>query len=158
MAIADDSNPAAMFFKGETGRNTRGLLRLIILLTIAAAAVSSRLFSVIRFESIIHECMYSLPFGEAEVSRKDAMAWVANATAPNVLVSDDRVGSEMGSGSWSGLGLWVGKVAMICFGLMARCCGGEQTGARSIKVAKQHREQASSIFEPSSEKRAACPA
>lgn len=44
------------FFKGETGRNTRGLLRLIILVTIAAAAISSRLFSVIRFESIIHEC------------------------------------------------------------------------------------------------------
>ncbi|QIW97175.1 hypothetical protein AMS68_002693 [Peltaster fructicola] len=43
------------FFKGESGRNTRGLLRLIILCTIAAAAVSSRLFSVIRFESIIHE-------------------------------------------------------------------------------------------------------
>ncbi|KAH0291973.1 oligosaccharyl transferase stt3 subunit, partial [Aureobasidium sp. EXF-3399] len=43
------------FFKGETGRNTRGLLRLIILVTIAATAVASRLFSVIRFESIIHE-------------------------------------------------------------------------------------------------------
>ncbi|KAL8849111.1 MAG: hypothetical protein Q9221_005880 [Calogaya cf. arnoldii] len=41
--------------KGETGRNTRGLLRLIILCTIAGAAVASRLFSVIRFESIIHE-------------------------------------------------------------------------------------------------------
>ncbi|KAF2836452.1 glycosyltransferase family 66 protein [Patellaria atrata CBS 101060] len=41
--------------KGATGRNTRGLLRVIILCTIAAAAVSSRLFSVIRFESIIHE-------------------------------------------------------------------------------------------------------
>ncbi|KAF1986184.1 glycosyltransferase family 66 protein [Aulographum hederae CBS 113979] len=43
------------FFQGESGRNTRGLLRVIILCTIAAAAVSSRLFSVIRFESIIHE-------------------------------------------------------------------------------------------------------
>ncbi|KAI9702108.1 MAG: oligosaccharyl transferase stt3 subunit [Candelina mexicana] len=43
------------FFKGDTGRNTRGLLRVIILCTIAAAAVASRLFSVIRFESIIHE-------------------------------------------------------------------------------------------------------
>lgn len=43
------------FLKGDTGRNTRGLLRLIILCTIAAAAVASRLFSVIRFESIIHE-------------------------------------------------------------------------------------------------------
>ena len=57
MAAADNSLPGAdMFFKGETGRNTRGLLRLIILCTIAAAAVSARLFSVIRFESIIHEC------------------------------------------------------------------------------------------------------
>ena len=36
------------FLKGETARNTRGLLRLIILLTIAGAAVASRLFSVIR--------------------------------------------------------------------------------------------------------------
>ncbi|CAF9908128.1 MAG: oligosaccharyl transferase stt3 subunit [Heterodermia speciosa] len=43
------------FLKGDTGRNTRGLLRLIILCTIAGAAVASRLFSVIRFESIIHE-------------------------------------------------------------------------------------------------------
>ncbi|RDW60175.1 glycosyltransferase family 66 protein [Coleophoma crateriformis] len=41
--------------KKSTGRNTRGLLRLVILCTIAAAAVASRLFSVIRFESIIHE-------------------------------------------------------------------------------------------------------
>lgn len=45
----------SQFFEGETGRNTRGLLRLIILVFIAAAAISSRLFSVIRFESIIHE-------------------------------------------------------------------------------------------------------
>lgn len=36
------------FFKGSTGRNTRGLLRLTILCLIAAAAVASRLFSVIR--------------------------------------------------------------------------------------------------------------
>ncbi|KAL9079324.1 MAG: hypothetical protein Q9157_001800 [Trypethelium eluteriae] len=45
----------SQFFEGNTGRNTRGLLRVIILCTIAAAAISSRLFSVIRFESIIHE-------------------------------------------------------------------------------------------------------
>ncbi|KAF4983482.1 hypothetical protein FZEAL_1105 [Fusarium zealandicum] len=38
-----------------TGPNTRTLLRVVILLLIAGAAVSSRLFSVIRFESIIHE-------------------------------------------------------------------------------------------------------
>ncbi|KAI9740558.1 MAG: oligosaccharyl transferase stt3 subunit [Cirrosporium novae-zelandiae] len=43
------------FLKGETSRNVRGLLRLVILVTIAAAAIASRLFSVIRFESIIHE-------------------------------------------------------------------------------------------------------
>lgn len=36
------------FLKGDTGRNTRGLLRLIILCTIAGASVASRLFSVIR--------------------------------------------------------------------------------------------------------------
>ncbi|KAK5129262.1 oligosaccharyl transferase stt3 subunit [Meristemomyces frigidus] len=54
MAV-DTQNPTDFFFKGETGRSTRGLLRLIILCTIAAAAVASRLFSVIRFESIIHE-------------------------------------------------------------------------------------------------------
>lgn len=43
------------YLKGDTGRSTRALLRTLILCTIAAAAVSSRLFSVIRFESIIHE-------------------------------------------------------------------------------------------------------
>ncbi|KKZ67313.1 dolichyl-diphosphooligosaccharide-protein glycosyltransferase [[Emmonsia] crescens] len=41
--------------KGTTSSKTRGLLRVIILVLIAAAAVASRLFSVIRFESIIHE-------------------------------------------------------------------------------------------------------
>ncbi|PGH00406.1 dolichyl-diphosphooligosaccharide-protein glycosyltransferase [Blastomyces parvus] len=41
--------------KGVASSNSRGLLRVIILVLIAAAAVSSRLFSVIRFESIIHE-------------------------------------------------------------------------------------------------------
>ena len=59
MAAADSTTsvPGADFFlKGESGRNTRGLLRFLILLTIAAAAVAARLFSVIRFESIIHEC------------------------------------------------------------------------------------------------------
>ncbi|KAI9889160.1 MAG: oligosaccharyl transferase stt3 subunit [Vezdaea aestivalis] len=45
----------APLLKGSTGRDTRILLRSIILVTIAAAAVASRLFSVIRFESIIHE-------------------------------------------------------------------------------------------------------
>jgi dolichyl-diphosphooligosaccharide--protein glycosyltransferase len=40
--------PVDALLTGNTGRNTRGLLRIIILVTIAAAAVSSRLFSVIR--------------------------------------------------------------------------------------------------------------
>lgn len=39
---------AEPFFQGSTGKNTRGLLRLTILCLIAAAAVASRLFSVIR--------------------------------------------------------------------------------------------------------------
>ena len=43
------------FLTGDTGRNTRGLLRLIILCTIAGAAVASRLFSVIRtFYPVVH--------------------------------------------------------------------------------------------------------
>lgn len=36
------------YLKGETGRKTRNFLKIIILCSIAAAAVSSRLFSVIR--------------------------------------------------------------------------------------------------------------
>jgi hypothetical protein len=40
-------------FEGSTGRNTRGLLRLVILCTIAAAAIASRLFSVIRTYSFV---------------------------------------------------------------------------------------------------------
>lgn len=48
------------FLKQASGRSTRGLLRVIILCLIAGAAVSSRLFSVIRFESIIHECQYTV--------------------------------------------------------------------------------------------------
>lgn len=48
--------PLEPYLKGETGRNTRSVVRIIILCSIAAAALASRLFSVIRFESIIHEC------------------------------------------------------------------------------------------------------
>ncbi|KAF7546193.1 hypothetical protein G7Z17_g8599 [Cylindrodendrum hubeiense] len=40
---------------GVTAPKVRTLLRVVILFFIAGAAVSSRLFSVIRFESIIHE-------------------------------------------------------------------------------------------------------
>ena len=56
MAAVASSQGGDQFLKQATGRNTRGLLRVIILALIAGAAVSSRLFSVIRFESIIHEC------------------------------------------------------------------------------------------------------
>lgn len=47
LAIMADA-PVDALLKGSSGKNTRGLLRIIILFTIAAAAVSSRLFSVIR--------------------------------------------------------------------------------------------------------------
>lgn len=39
----------------ETVDNTLSFLRLAILLLICGAAVASRLFAVIRFESVIHE-------------------------------------------------------------------------------------------------------
>ncbi|TGZ83919.1 STT3 subunit of Oligosaccharyl transferase [Ascodesmis nigricans] len=50
MAPSPDS-----ILKDESTKNLRSLLKVIILLTIAGAAIASRLFSVIRFESIIHE-------------------------------------------------------------------------------------------------------
>jgi len=40
---------------GAAAQSTRALLRVVILCCIAGAAIASRLFSVIRFESIIHE-------------------------------------------------------------------------------------------------------
>jgi hypothetical protein len=46
LTMADTS--VDVFFRGSTGKNTRSFLRLTILCLIAAAAVSSRLFSVIR--------------------------------------------------------------------------------------------------------------
>lgn len=49
------------FLKGDGGRNTRGMLRIIILCTIAAAAVASRLFSVIRKSSFILPCLSAVP-------------------------------------------------------------------------------------------------
>lgn len=48
LAIMADDAPVDVLLKGRSGNNIRGLLRIIILGTIAAAAVSSRLFSVIR--------------------------------------------------------------------------------------------------------------
>lgn len=47
LAIMADAS-VDVLLKGSSGKSTRGLLRIIILVTIAAAAVSSRLFSVIR--------------------------------------------------------------------------------------------------------------
>ncbi|KAK6352192.1 oligosaccharyl transferase stt3 subunit [Orbilia blumenaviensis] len=44
-----------LFKDPASTESVRSILRVVILLTIAAAAVASRLFSVIRFESIIHE-------------------------------------------------------------------------------------------------------
>ena len=44
-------SPVDVLLKGSSGRSARGLLRIVILVTIAAAAVSSRLFSVIRMSS-----------------------------------------------------------------------------------------------------------
>ena len=38
-----------------TINNTQSLLRFVILALISAAAIGSRLFAVIRFESVIHE-------------------------------------------------------------------------------------------------------
>lgn len=46
MAVAQ--TPLDPFLRGDMGKNTRNLLRIIILCTIAAAALASRLFSVIR--------------------------------------------------------------------------------------------------------------
>ncbi|KAK1764634.1 oligosaccharyl transferase stt3 subunit [Phialemonium atrogriseum] len=49
------ANSLDLLASGGKARNTRTLLRVVILCFIAAAAIASRLFSVIRFESIIHE-------------------------------------------------------------------------------------------------------
>ena len=54
MAVPEEGH----FLIHANSKSTRGLLRVIILCLIAGAAISSRLFSVIRFESIIHECQY----------------------------------------------------------------------------------------------------
>ena len=60
MAVASEAsgNPADVLVELGQNKNVKTLLRAVILCLIAGAAVSSRLFSVIRFESIIHECAY----------------------------------------------------------------------------------------------------
>ncbi|KAI8958351.1 glycosyltransferase family 66 protein [Daldinia sp. FL1419] len=57
MAVASGASSTPVDLLVNVGRNqsTKTLLRVIILFFIAGAAVASRLFSVIRFESIIHE-------------------------------------------------------------------------------------------------------
>ena len=57
---------------------TLSLLRLIILGCICGAAVSSRLFAVVRFESIIHElCALSVPllpfYPTADIDQKRSL-------------------------------------------------------------------------------------
>ncbi|KAB5530442.1 glycosyltransferase family 66 protein [Coniochaeta sp. 2T2.1] len=52
---ATSSSSLDLLASGGRGKSSRTLLRVVILLVIAGAAVASRLFSVIRFESIIHE-------------------------------------------------------------------------------------------------------
>lgn len=55
------------FFKGSTGRNTRGLLRLTILSLIAGAAIASRLFSVIRKYNLALQSFYTKDKSSREI-------------------------------------------------------------------------------------------
>lgn len=47
--------PLPRHISPTTVENTQSLLRIVILGLISAAAIGSRLFAVIRFESVIHE-------------------------------------------------------------------------------------------------------
>ena len=47
--------PVPDYISPATINNTQSLLRFVILGLISAAAIASRLFAVIRFESVIHE-------------------------------------------------------------------------------------------------------
>ena len=55
VSLQDDKKVAVIGITTETARDTKKLLRFSILSVIAAVAVASRLFSVVNFESIIHE-------------------------------------------------------------------------------------------------------
>ncbi|WFD27574.1 dolichyl-diphosphooligosaccharide--protein glycotransferase [Malassezia nana] len=55
----------------ETKQHAASLLRVVILLMIAGAAVSSRLFAVVRYESIIHEFDPWFNFRATKVLTKD---------------------------------------------------------------------------------------
>lgn len=56
-AVMATSTPLDPFLRGSTSKKTRALLRVIILFTIAAAAVSARLFSVIRTYKDHHQLL-----------------------------------------------------------------------------------------------------
>ena len=56
LAMSATESPMEPLLRGSTSKNTRGLLRIIILCTIAAAAVSARLFSVIRMYCAFNLC------------------------------------------------------------------------------------------------------
>ena len=51
----DLAYPLPKGISAETINNTESLLRFVILALISGAAIASRLFAVIRFESVIHE-------------------------------------------------------------------------------------------------------
>ncbi|KAK6958140.1 oligosaccharyl transferase stt3 subunit [Daldinia eschscholtzii] len=55
VATGTSSTPVDLLVSVGKNQSTKTLLRVIILCFIAGAAIASRLFSVIRFESIIHE-------------------------------------------------------------------------------------------------------
>ncbi|KAI1799114.1 glycosyltransferase family 66 protein [Daldinia bambusicola] len=55
VATGTSSTPVDLLVSVGKNQSTKTLLRVIILCFIAGAAITSRLFSVIRFESIIHE-------------------------------------------------------------------------------------------------------
>jgi hypothetical protein len=94
MAAAEEGQ----FLKQATGRNTRGLLRVVILCLIAAAAVSSRLFSVIRFESIIHECRYPNSWGlNSSLTRRRQSTRGSTSELPNTLSRTASIASGIGS-------------------------------------------------------------
>jgi hypothetical protein len=94
MAAAEEGQ----FLKQATGRNTRGLLRVVILCLIAAAAVSSRLFSVIRFESIIHECRYPNMWDWSSLlTRRRQSTRGSTSELPNTLSRTASIASGIGS-------------------------------------------------------------
>ena len=80
-------SPMDPLLRGSTSKTTRGLLRIVILCTIAAAAISARLFSVIRFESIIHECRCSKTYSSASADFLTVDPWF-NFRATKYLVKN----------------------------------------------------------------------